>query len=436
MPPATLRLSAQANRTPEQPISYFMQQALENAGLISLAAGLVDEPSLPTAEVAAALAEIMSRPRHAHSALQYGTTEGYLPLRTKLCERFAASDGKSPAQLGIAPHDVIVTTGSQQLLYLLSEVLIDPGDIVIAEAPSYFVYHGIIACRGARVLAVPMDDRGMNTDALEELLERLDRSGEIAKLKLIYTVDYFQNPSGLSLSLPRRQRLMELVRRHSTKQRILVLEDAAYREIRFGGDDLPSVKSFDPDNEYVVYTATFSKPCAPGLKTGYGVLPRELIEPVLRLKGNHDFGSANLTQHLIDRLLADGTLDRHIGELRGVYRAKCEAMLAALHAEFREWPDVRWSRPNGGMYVWLKFPPHIRTGMGSPFLQAAMREGVLYIPGEFCHVICDDEPLPSCECRLCFGVATPDQIREAIRRFARAAKPLLPRKEQRVVVTT
>ncbi|MFO0807082.1 MAG: PLP-dependent aminotransferase family protein [Gemmataceae bacterium] len=425
MPPATIRLSESATRTPEQPISYFMQQALENPGLISLAAGLVDEMSLPTAEVATTLAELMAMPQHARSALQYGTTQGYLPLRTKLCDRFATADGTTPEQLNISPEDVIVTNGSQQLLYLLSEVLLDPGDIVITEAPSYFVYHGTLASRGARVLAIPMDDRGMRIDALEEQLERLDSSGELNRLKLIYTVDYFQNPSGLSLSLERRKQLMELVRRYSRNHRILILEDAAYRELRFDGDDVPSIKRFDSRNEHVIYTTTFSKPLTPGLKTGYGVMPRELVAPILRLKGNHDFGSANLAQHLIDRLLSNGMYDRHVADLRMVYRSKSVAMLDALQAEFREWPEVRWTRPSGGMYVWLKFPAHVRTGMGSPFLHAAMHEGVLYIPGEFCHVTCEGEPLPTCECRLCFGVATPVQIREAVHRLARAAKPLL-----------
>ncbi len=428
MPPAALRLSATADRTPDQPISYFMQQALENPGLISLAAGLVDEASLPTAEVAATLAEIMALPQHARAALQYGTTQGYLPLRHRLVERFAASDATTPARLNVATDDVVITNGSQQLLYLLSVVLIGPGDIVITEAPSYFVYHGTLVSRGARVLAVPMDDEGMRTDELEHVLERLKRSGEIARLKLVYTVDYFQNPSGRSLSLARRRHLMDLVRRYSTSHRILVLEDAAYRELRFAGDDVPSVKSFDPGNEYVVYTTTFSKPWSPGLKTGYGIVPRELVAPILRLKGNHDFGSGNLAQQLIDRLLTNGQYDRHVEVLRQVYRAKADAMLSALDAEFREWPDVTWTRPAGGMYVWLTMPPHVPTGPGSAFLAAAKREGVLYIPGSFGYVSDGNEAVPDTECRLCFGVATPDQIREAIHRFARAAKPLLIKK--------
>ena len=169
---------------------------------------------------------------------------------------------------------MIVTTGSQQMLALLSDVLLDPGDVVLTEAPTYFVYQGVLQGAGARVLSVPMDEQGMDADALESLLRRLERSGELGRVKLIYTCDYYQNPTGLTLSLERRRRLLELARRYSRTRRILILEDGAYRELRYEGDDLPSIKSFDVHNEYVVWTSTFSKPLAPGLKTGYGIVPR------------------------------------------------------------------------------------------------------------------------------------------------------------------
>jgi 2-aminoadipate transaminase len=425
MQPPPVRLSALADRTPEQPISHFMKLALETPGLISLAAGFVDEESLPAADVAAALSDVFARPEAARAALQYGTTPGHPPLRDKVLARLAAADGTTPADLSLTPDDVVITTGSQQLLYLMAEALLDPGDIVITEAPSYFVYHAELASRGTRVLAVPMDDEGLSTDALEELLERLDRDGDLPRLKMIYTVDYFQNPTGLTLSRRRREQLFELVRRFSRDHRIIILEDAAYRELWFAGEDLPSIKCLDTGNQFVAYTSTFSKPSAPGLKTGYGILPADLVGPVLRLKGSHDFGSANFTQHLIDHLLASGAYDRHVAELRQVYREKAAVTLAALAEEFREWPEVRWTHPAGGLYVWMKFPPTVHTGPDSPLMKAALREGVLYIPGEFCHVRPEDEPLPTCEARLCYGVVSPDEIREAIHRLGRAVKPIL-----------
>src|SRR5690606_38689876 len=197
--------------------------------------------------------------------------------------------------------------------------------------------------------------------------------GEISRLKLIYTVDYFQNPTGLTLSLARRQHLVELAKRYSKRHRILVLEDAAYRELRFDGPDLPSAKSFDETNEYVVTTYTFSKPCAPGLKTGYGLLPRELVPAVTRLKGNHDFGSNNFAQHVILRLMETGAYHRHVRRLTQVYRAKRDAMLAALEQEFGDWPGVSWTRPSGGMYVWITFPPGVTTGPSGELVGAALR---------------------------------------------------------------
>jgi 2-aminoadipate transaminase len=425
MPPAPLRLSELAIRTPVQPISHFMKLALEDPRLISLAAGFVDEGSLPAADTAAALADLLGRPDTARAALQYGTTQGHPPLRAKVLDRLAAVDGTTPPSMGLTADDVVITTGSQQLLYMVGELLLDPGDLVITEAPSYFVYHASLAGRGVQILPVPMDDDGLDTDALDDLLRRVERDGRLDRLKMVYTVDYFQNPTGLTLSTRRRGRLLELVRQYSRRHRIVILEDAAYRELRFTGDDLPSVKSFDTTNEFVIYTSTFSKPCAPGLRTGYGILPRDLMGPLLRLKGNHDFGSANLPQHLIDRLLDTGEYDRHAAELQAVYKSKCEATTEALTAEFREWPTVKWTRPAGGMYVWVTFPPEVPTGPESPLMQAALREGVLYIPGVFCHVSADGKPAPATEARLCYGVVTPEQIREGVRRLARAAKPLL-----------
>jgi 2-aminoadipate transaminase len=265
-----------------------------------------------------------------------------------------------------------------------------------------------------------MDDQGMDVDALEELLQRLDRSGEIGRVKLIYVQDYFQNPTGLTLSLARRQRLVALAERYSRKHRILILEDAAYRELRYEGDDLPSLKKFDPDNRFVVWTSTFSKPCAPGLKTGFGVLPRDLREPIVRLKGGHDFGSCNLAQHLLDRLMETGTYQRHVVELQAAYRVKRDALLTVLDQEFGNWPGMGWTRPAGGLYVWLRFPNRIETGPDSPLMRAALREGVLYVPGEFCHVAGPDGSVPRHEARLCFGVATADQSREAVRRLHKA----------------
>lgn len=424
MPPAPLPLSDRSGRTADSPITFFIKKAIETPGLISLAAGLVDEGSLPAGEVREAAAAILGDAAGARAALQYGSTQGLPSLRTRVLTHVCAADGVAPGDIGLSPEDVVLTTGSQQLLYLLGEAMFDPGDIVLAEAPSYFVYHGVLQSHGVRVVPVPMDAGGMDLDALDARLADLKRAGELGRVKLIYTVDYFQNPTGLTLAADRRPRLVEIARRYSTDHRILILEDAAYRELRYSGPDLPSVKKFDEKNEFVVYASTFSKPLSPGLKLGYALLPSDLVAPILNLKGNHDFGSCNLSQHLVDRVMAAGAFDRHVSALRDVYRAKRDAMLGALEVEFGDLPGASWTVPAGGLYVWLTLPPDVDTGPGGPLVPAALEAGVLYVPGEFGHVPDAAGHLPRNECRLSFGVADPEQVREGVRRLRGACRRL------------
>jgi 2-aminoadipate transaminase len=335
--------------------------------------------------------------------------------------RLCTLDGIGADSVHLTARNVVVTTGSQQLLYLLSEILLDSGDIVITEAPSYFVYHSVLASGQIRVLTVPMDDDGMRTTELAHLLERLDSAGELPRVKLIYTVDYFQNPSGRTMSAGRRRELFDIVDGYRRKQRILILEDAAYRELRFEGNDLASVKSLDRRNEFVVYAGTFSKPCAPGLKTGYALLPSELLEPLMRLKGNHDFGSNNLSQFIINALLESGDYHRHVEYLKSVYRAKRDAMLRAIEHEFADLPGARWARPKGGLFVWLTLPDDIATGPSGTLTASAIKEGVLYIPGEFGYVTVNGKR-PTNEMRLSYGDAGIEQIEEGIRRLRRAVE--------------
>ena len=424
MPTLPIGFSEQSRRTGDSPISYFIRTAIETPGLISLAAGLVDEGSLPAGPVGAAVAAILAAPATARAALQYGSTQGLPALREQIVRHVCHADGVTPAEMNLTAADVVLTTGSQQMLYLLGELLFNPGDIVICEAPSYFVYHDCLKSHGARVFSVPMDAGGMNLDALEDLLVRLEAGGELPKVKLIYTVDYYQNPTGLSLAADRRPRLVALAKRFSKTHRILVLEDAAYRELRYDGEDVVSVKRFDPTNEYVVYTSTFSKPCAPGLKTGYSILPRGLMEPTCNLKGNHDFGSTNLAQHILHKMIETGSYAEHVEHLRTVYRAKKNAMLKVLEAEFADWPEVRWTRPGGGLYVWVTFPPHVATGKGGQLMAKALAAGVLYIPGEYGHVPDEFGHVPANEVRLSFGVADEAKITEGVRRLRTACRGL------------
>jgi 2-aminoadipate transaminase len=419
------RFSQRAMRTTEQPISYLMQAAVEQPGLISLAAGLVDYQTLPGPETAAILHDLLSDSRRARIALQYGTTQGLAELRHVLLEHMARLDGLSSGDaLAASPDDVVIATGSQQLLFTITEVLVDPGDIVITERPSYFVYTGVLRTLGAEVRGVPMDEGGMDPEALEAMLGQIAREGKLSRVKIVYLCDYHQNPTGLTLAAERRRQVLEIVRRYSADHRILLLEDAAYRELTYHGSPPPSIKSFDRENRCVALLQTFSKPFAPGIKTGYGLLPRDLVEPVLLQKGNHDFGSANLVQHLMLEAMKRGVYAEQVSLLCARYAEKSRAMLEALdeHLGSFEPGETRWTRPSGGLYVWLTLPARFDTARDSALFSRAIAEGVLYVPGVYCYGDADTRPAPTNTMRLSFGVSTPEQIRQGIARLARAIR--------------
>jgi 2-aminoadipate transaminase len=396
-----------------------MQLALANPDLVSLAAGFVDQATLPLHVTAREVAGLEDAPAEGRRALQYGTTIGDVALRRRLLGLIEASEGVPPGSFAHLLPRTVVTTGSQQLLYLVAEALIDPGDIVLVESPTYFVFLGLLESRGARIIGVETDERGLRPDALDATLAEIEAEGQLGRVKLVYTVSEHSNPSGISLGEERRAALVATARRWSTLHRIFVLEDSAYRGLTYDGDEPPSVWSHDPEGDTVILARTFSKTLSPGLKTGYGVLPAALVEPVLRLKGNHDFGSANFNQVLIDRLLADGSYDRHVRSLVATYRSKRDVLLAALDEYLGGVDGVSWTRPAGGLYVWLALPEGLDTGLAGPFFQRCLDEGVLYVPGSYAFAA-EPGPVPRHHARLCFGVPGEAELVEGVRRLARA----------------
>ncbi|MDQ3223358.1 MAG: PLP-dependent aminotransferase family protein, partial [Gemmatimonadota bacterium] len=413
-----LSLSSKSVRTREQPISYLIAEALRNPRLINLAAGLVDPLTLPVEECDAITRRLFSDPARGRAALQYDTTVGLAPLRQLLLSHVEQLEGLNGREMGLTENDFVVTTGSQQALYLIGDALLDPGDIVIAANPSYFVYTGTLDSLGAKVLTVPMDQDGMVVDEVEHLLARLERDGRLDRVKLVYCTSYFQNPTGLTLSAERRPRLLEIVRRFSQRHRILILEDAAYRELRYDGEAHRSIKSYDPLNRFTIISHTFSKPFAPGLKLGYTAMPPDLLHAVLQQKGNHDFGSANLTQHMALESLRDGSYHEHVKVLQDSYRLKRDAMLAALTRHMPDDGTVTWTHPHGGLYVWLALPAGSDTSRTSPMFQNAVDRGVLYVPGAYCFQPDDRGVIPTNHIRLSFGQVAPDQIEPGISRLA------------------
>lgn len=417
-------LSQRALWAAGQPISYLMHHALAHPEVISLAAGFVDQRTLPVDATRAATEHMLCESTRGRAALQYGTTAGFPKLREQVLRRLRLLDDDAPGSRNVSLEQVVVTAGSNELLHVLLDTLCDAGDIVICGAPSYFVFLGIAANLGVRTVGAEVDEQGLVLEAVEEQLERLEARGELHRVKAIYVVSYFDNPRSLTLAENRRAALIEIAQRWSRHHKLYVIEDAAYRELRYEGPDMPSVRSFDEDGDVVILTETFSKSFSPGIRVGWGVLPRELVEPVLNQKGNIDFGSPNFSQHLISSVLELGLFDEHVKELRRGYRPKLAAMLESAEEHLRPIAGVDWSAPQGGLYVWLRLPEEIDAGPQGELFDAARENGMLYVPGQYCFPS-EGTPVERNTIRLSFGVQTPERIREGIAALADALKKVL-----------
>jgi 2-aminoadipate transaminase len=407
-----------ARRTTAPPISWLMQLTLERPGLISLAAGFTDDETLPAREAKAALTELLSESKSSRIALQYGSTAGDPTLRRLTTERWSRQDNNPPWTQQIDPaKNLLITNGSQQLLYLVAECLCDPGDIVLVEDPTYFVFLGIAQSHGLRCRGITLTDAGMDLAHLEQVLEDLKRSGGLSRVKFLYCVSYFQNPTGRTTAWTVKAGALELLRRYerAAGHPLYLLEDAAYRELRFAGEDVPSTLTFKQAYQRVIYTGTYSKPFATGVRVGFGWLPDALFTPVHRLKGNHDFGTTSLLQQLLVRVLESGQYDRHLEVLRRRYAHKAKIMTAAMQETFP--PRVTWLTPRGGLYVWGRAPRSWKTGIGSRVFEQALQQDVLYVPGRLCYAKDPTRRVPQHEMRLSFGNASDGDLRAGIQRL-------------------
>jgi len=444
----TFALSQLGQRTEAPPISWLMQLTLDHPHLISLAAGFTDTESLPFEEARELLDEILAAPRSRRIALQYGTTGGDPHLRRLTADRLwkldsaegapfsARADGPTNAEGAqrsslvaakedYSPDRILITNGSQQLLYLLAECLCDPGDIVLVEDPTYFVYLGIAQSRGFSCRGIRLEADGIDLSHLEHTLEGLRRSGELKRVKMLYLVSYWQNPTGITTSFVKKAAALEILRRfeRASGHPIYLLEDAAYRELRFAGDDVASALAAEGAKERVIYTGTYSKPFATGARVGFGILPKALMTVVSRVKANHDFGTSSLLQQLLCRALATCRYERHLPALRRRYARKAATMTEAMREHFPA--AVRWQEPGGGLYVWAKCPRPVRSGVNSRLFKRALEREVLYVPGELCYA---DDPArrkPNHEMRISFGNATEADIRAGIARLGRTLGELL-----------
>ena len=410
-------------------ISELMRRALEHPDCLSLAAGFVDPATLPVDLVREAAADVLAAP-DARALLQYGAPAGAGRLRAAVLERFATLEGVPTEELaatrGLTAGRVMLTNGSQQFLSLVCQVLLNPDDVCLVAGPTYFVMLGTIAGVGGRAVRVETDDDGMVPAGLERALDRFERAGELDRVKLLYLVPDYENPSGVQIPRERRGELLDVLQRRDPGGRIHLLEDAAYRELGFEGRVAPSLWG-QSAGDRVIYAGTFSKSFSPGLRCGYGIAPLELIPALSDRKGNEDFGSAHFNQHLLARVLESGRYDAHVEEVRAGYRRKCAALLAALHEHLGDVPGVHWREPGGGLYVWATLPEGVSTAFDSPLSQAADHEGVMYVPGELCFApeSADGHPRPSNHMRLSYGVLTEEALREAAARLGRAVRAVL-----------
>ncbi len=379
----------------------IIRELLKMAGrdIISFAAGLPDPKSFPVDEIRAVTDQVLAT--RAAQALQYGTTEGDPALRDELV-KWMAKDG-----IRVGRDDILITTGSQQALDIVGRVLLDPGDVIIVELPSYL--GGLQAFRAYQVemIGVPQDDDGIDGSQLAEVLLRLRREGR--RPKFLYAVPDFQNPSGITWSRQRRERLLELAREFGT----LVVEDNPYREMRFLGVAPPPIMALDHDGR-TLYLSTFSKTLAPGLRIGWIAAPQPVIERCVTVKQGMDLCGPALTQAIAAALLAGGGLLARLPAVVERYRQKRETMLEALAREMP--PGVTWTRPEGGLFLWVRLPAHMDTTM--MLRRAIEEEGVAYVPGQQFH--CDGGGRFTM--RLNFSYPSEDQICDGVARLARIVR--------------
>lgn len=413
----TTALSELGRRPGPPPISWLMELALTRPRLISLAAGFTDTDTLPVEPCRRLMNQLLRSRSHGQTALQYGTTQGDPVLRQLVAADFSVLDGSLSPHKTHSPDRIIITNGSQQLLYLVVEALCDAGDIVLVEDPTYFVFLGILQARGVCSRGVRIDHDGLDVEHLRCVLEQLKHDGLLRRLKLIYLVTYYQNPTGVTTSFEKKVHALEVLRRYETAagHPIYLLEDAAYRELRFRGSDIKSALAVEDHWDRVIYAGTYSKPFASGVRVGFGILPQSLCQPVLWLKGNHDFGTSSLLQKLLALAIVSGEYDEHLARIQRRYAQKAALMRRAIQKHFPDSVEV-WE-PAGGLYYWARLPRAVKTGVKSKVFKTALARDVLYVPGEFCY--CDDptRPKPNHEMRISFGNASERQIRDGIARL-------------------
>lgn len=401
---------AQRNQRMSRSIIRELLKLAVDPDIISFAGGLPAPDVFPIERCQEAACKVLQE--KGTLALQYGQTEGYLPLRELICDRMQ--------RYGIhaRPSNILITTGSQAALDLIGKLLINPGDRVLVEEPTYLGALQAWNAYQAEYTAVPIDDEGLRTDLLEEAL----RVGP----KFMYVLPNFQNPGGTTLPLERRLDVVRL----SNKYGIPVVEDDPYGSLRYEGEHLRPLVALDADYQHaaglngsgylegnVIYLGTFSKTLAPGLRLGWVVAPNDVIDNLVMGKQGTDLHTSSFDQMLAYEVVKDGFLDEHIREIRRVYGERREVMLAALERYFPE--GCSWTRPEGGLFLWARVPEGIDL---AELLPRAIEAKVAYVPGFAFYA---DASRGRNAMRLNFSMARPAQIEEGIRRLGNLLKEVI-----------
>lgn len=367
-------------------------------GMISFSVGNPAPEAFPAKEIAEISARIFTeRPI---DALQYSVTEGYPALRARLSSYMKEQHGA-----GREFDDLIITSGAQQAMDLVTKSLCNEGDVILCEAPSFIGSLNSFRSFGARLCGVPMESDGIGIEHLEKALQAEPRA------KFIYTIPNFQNPSGITMSMEKRRAVYELAKKYN----VLILEDNPYGELRFAGQALPPIKSLDEDG-LVIYAGSFSKVVSPGMRVGYVLAPQPIIQKMVVCKQSEDVHTNIWSQLICEEFLAKYDFEEHLERLRGVYRQKAELLLRL--AEEHLAPDITWEPIEGGLFLWCRLPDHINM---IDFCKKAMERKVAVVPGTAFLV---DETQPCQSFRINYSAPSDENLIEGIEILGQLVKEL------------
>lgn len=387
------RFSSRVNQLQSSAVRDILKLT-QGKEIVSFAGGLPAEELFPLDAVRQAADRVFAK---GSGSLQYGLTEGFLPLREQLCGRMASKG------MPVSPDEMILTTGSQQAIDLIVRVLTEPGDAVMVENPTYLASLQVFAMNGLNVAAAESDDDGMLPEAAERILRE-------RKPKLVYVVPTFSNPTGRVWSLERRKELLELCRKYG----VPILEDDPYGDIKFDASaNYPTIFSLEgkADGGCVLYTGTFSKTVAPALRTGWAIGDKRVIRNMAKAKQAADLHSSTLDQQTLSELLRHFPLDDHIRFLGEEYGKRMRHMVSLLKG--CGVPELKWGEPRGGMFIWVELPEALDA---EALLRSAVRKGVAFVPGASFYA---GEPKRN-TVRMNFTYTTGERMEAGVARFAEA----------------